>query len=83
MRRGSIFLLLLLMLTGCTTEYITAPLPAFVPVRPARPMLTEVSEHVPIEAAMNTARLMAYCELLENYADAWEDFYGRLRHETD
>lgn len=70
-----------LSLSGCVTEYISAPLPDFSPIRPERPVLEEVEEDVPIGAVINTVKLMEYSKQLEQYGDSWENFYRVIQEE--
>lgn len=79
--KGIKIIILVLMLSSCATRYITPPLPDFNPIRPERPQLEEVAEDVPVEAVMNTVRLIGYSEQLEQYCDSWENFYRSLQEE--
>lgn len=83
MRRTITALLMIgtIALSSCVTEYVTAPLPDFEPIRPERPTLEKVEEDVPIGAVINTVRLSEYAKQLEQYGDSWENFYRSLQEE--
>lgn len=86
MVRKAITILLMtgtIILNSCVTEYISAPLPEFKPIRPERPVLEEVEEDVPIGAVINTVRLADYSKQLEQYADTWENFYRVIQEERN
>lgn len=72
-----------ILLSSCVTEYISAPLPDFSPMRPVRPVLETVEEDVPMGAVLNTVRLVDYAKQLETYADSWEDFYSAIQEERN
>lgn len=72
-----------LILSSCVTEYISAPLPDFSPMRPERPTLEEVEEDVPMGAVLNTVRLIDYAKQLEQYGDSWENFYRIIQEERN
>lgn len=83
MRKSKILILIILVLTlaGCETKFIMPTLPDYKPIRPTAPTLETVEEEVPINAVINTVKLMSYAEQLEAYADGWETFYGELQNE--
>lgn len=82
MKNKILIILTCLILTSCqSVEYISPELPKFNPVRPERPILEEVTEEVPLNATINTIRLMEYSKQLETYSDSWELFYNRLQEE--
>ena len=74
-------IILSLLLVSCETVYVSPPLPDFNPIRPERPKLEEVAEAVPIDAVINTVRLIEYSKQLEQYADSWENFYSSLQED--
>ena len=83
MRFKIIVLAVLILSVSCKTPtYLMPSLPEFNPVRPIRPTLKEVEQEVPMEAVVNTVRLMEYSRQMESYADSWETFYEELRNEV-
>lgn len=83
MRKIKILILIFmaLMFTACETQFIMPTLPDYKPIRPTVPTLETVEEEVPMNAVINTVKLMSYAEQLEAYADGWETFYGELEDE--
>ena len=74
-------LVILLLMVGCTStkiEYVNAPLPEFSPSIPERPELAEVTSEMPVDAVLNTIKLMTYAQELEAYGEAWRTFYEEL-----
>lgn len=85
MRRAITISLILgtILLSSCVTEYASVPLPDFSPIRPERPELDRVEEDVPMDAVINTVKLMEYSKQLEQYGDSWENFYKALQEERN
>lgn len=85
MKRAITILLMLgtIVLNSCITEYVESPLPDFSPIRPERPELEKVEEEVPIGTTLNLVKVIGYAELLEIYADNWENFYRIIQEERN
>lgn len=80
MKRISLASILVLLLVSCSTvEYVQTPLPDFDPGIPTRPTLEKVEGSVPQAVNVNTIRLMDYCRELEYYGMAWREFYEQLK----
>ena len=79
--RRAIEILILILLSSCSTRFIMPTLPDFNPIKPTRPILQEVEGNVPMGAVLNTISLMDYAEQLELYGKSWEDFYSKLQED--
>lgn len=75
-----IVVLVLVLLTGCTTvKYVYPKMPEYTAKIPARPTLEKTSGEVPAEVNRNTIKLISYIEQLEITLDSFQTYYDNLR----